>query len=355
MELKRLAPWACLLVLTACGQPPAAQDTPQTEDEPAVASIPVETQPVMQDSVSEYYHTTAVLEAPEAAEVVSRVTGIIGAIEVEEGDQVKAGQRLASIDARRYQLNLAKAQAELDVIEQELHRLNAIANKQLVSQETLAKLKYRREAALAERDLAQLQVHYSKITAPIDGIIAKRLVKNGNMATEYTPLFQVVQQHPLHGILHLPEQELSKVHPGQHAQLQLSGVDETIQAKILRIAPTVDPDTGTVKITLLVDNSAHRLKAGMFSRTRLRFDTHDNTLVLPRIAVIRQDLGHSVFVIHDGKASSRSVELGYSDGDRVEILSGLALGEQVVVRGHHQLRDDATVEVIESLQLAAKR
>ncbi|SHI14504.1 efflux RND transporter periplasmic adaptor subunit [Ferrimonas marina] len=352
MDIARLLPLVLLLGLSGCnGQ--ASSEAPDQADVPV--GIPVETQPVGQDSVSDYYHTTATLEAPEEAQVVSRIGGIIETIAVEEGDQVKAGQLLATIDAQRYRLNLSKAQAELDVIEQELQRLKQIANAQLVSQEQMAKLEYQQQAALAERDMAQLQLAYSRVVSPIDGVIATRMVKIGNMAQEHTPLFHVVQQHPLHGILHLPEQELSRVQLGQHAQLEVGGALGQVPATVLRIAPTVDPNTGTFKITLLVANPDRDLKAGMFSRARLRFDTHDNALVLPRIALIRQDLGHSVFVVSEGKAQSRNVELGFSDGDRVEILSGLNPGEEVVIRGHHQLRDDTPVEVIDALQLAAKQ
>ncbi|MBY5993883.1 efflux RND transporter periplasmic adaptor subunit [Ferrimonas balearica] len=359
MSYHRAPALLLLLALVGCGQPAAddAVDTAatETEAEETAPRLPVETQAVQRDSISAFYRTTATLEAPEEAQVVSRVSGIIESLEVEEGQSVSAGQVLARIDSRRYRLALDKAQAELDVIDQELERLNAIANQQLVSQETLAKLKYRRQAALAERDIAALQLEYSAVVSPIDGVVAKRFVKRGKMAAEYDSLFHIVQQDTLHGILHLPERELARVHPGQEAQLTIAGLAQVQPAKVLRIAPVVDADTGTFKITLEVANPRGLLKAGMFSRARLRFDTHDNTLVVPRMALLRQDQGHAVFVVAEGQAQSRTVTLGYEDGESVEILTGLAVGEQVVVRGQHQLKDEAQVEVIDTLQLAAQR
>ncbi|GAA5189074.1 efflux RND transporter periplasmic adaptor subunit [Ferrimonas gelatinilytica] len=336
--------------LLACGQQSNAADEAK-----AAPLVPVETGAVSRESVSHYYRTTALLEAPEEAKVVARIDGIIETLAVEEGDRVQAGQLLATLDPRHHRLHLNKAQAELDVIDQELNRLAAIANRQLVSEETIAKLQYRREAALAQRDLAQLQWQYSQITAPIDGVIAKRHAKVGNMAKVQEVLFEVVQQHPLHAVVHLPEQELGRVRLQQEARLSLQGVDGPVPAQVLRIAPTVDPDTGTAKITLLVNNEARHLKAGMFSNVQLRFDTHENALVLPRIALIRQDLGHAVFVIKEGMAERREVTLGYSEGEQVEVVAGLTEGDQVVVRGHHQLHDGTEVTVIDPLQLAAGR
>lgn len=339
-----------LLTLAACSQAPD-----QAGDAEEVVKIPVETRTVGLDSVSAYYRTTAILEAPEEAEVVARVSGIVEQLLVEEGHKVKAGQLLARIDPKRYQLALNKAQAELDVIDQELNRLKAIANKQLVSQETLSKLSYRRQAALAEREIAALELEYSAVSSPIDGVVAKRIIKRGKMAGEYEPLFHIVQQDTLHGIIHLPERELDRVRTGQQAELELSGRSEPVIAQVLRIAPVVDADTGTFKITLEMENRDGILKAGMFSRARLRFDTHHNALVVPRIALVRQDLGHSVFVVQDGQAHARTIELGYEDGEQVEILGGLDAGDQVVIRGQHQLKDDAMVEVIPPLELAEAR
>ncbi|MBY6226448.1 efflux RND transporter periplasmic adaptor subunit [Ferrimonas balearica] len=353
---------ALLVLLSGCSQP-AAEDTETTatdavetaETAEAAPKVPVEIQPVAVDSISAYYRTTALLEAPEEAQVVARVSGLVESLHVEEGQRVEAGQKLATIDPRRYRLALNKAQAELDVIDQELERLNAIANQQLVSQETLAKLVYRRQAALADRDIAALQLEYSTVASPIAGVVAKRFVKRGKMASEMDALFHIVQQDTLHGILHLPERELSKVRTGQSAELTVDGLDTPQRAQVLRIAPVVDPDTGTFKITLSIDNQQGELKAGMLSRARLRFDTHHDTLVVPRMALLRQDLGHSVFVIEEGQARSQAVQVGFQDGERVEILQGLQAGQQVVVRGQHQLKDDAEVEVIPSLQLAAQR
>ncbi|MBY6188435.1 efflux RND transporter periplasmic adaptor subunit [Marinobacter hydrocarbonoclasticus] len=347
-----------MLALSGCSQSaPEAPDTAanETQEEETTPRVPVETQSVSVENVSAYYRTTALLEAPEEAQVVARVTGIIESLHVEEGQLVKAGQKLATIDPKRYRLALNKAQAELDVIDQELDRLNAIANQQLVSQETLAKLEFRRQAALADRDIAALELEYSSVVSPIDGVVAKRYVKRGKMAAEHEALFHIVHQETLHGILHLPERELPRIRLGQEAELTVEGLQQVRLATVLRIAPVVDPETGTFKITLSVDNQEGILKAGMLSRARVRFDTHHDTLVVPRMALVRQDLGHAVFVINDGQAQSRAVQLGYEDGERVEILEGLEAGEQVVVRGQHQLKDDAQVEVIPSLQLAAQR
>ncbi|WP_298439285.1 efflux RND transporter periplasmic adaptor subunit [uncultured Ferrimonas sp.] len=354
MELKLVAAVFATGLLCACA--PTAEESVDAEPEQAkIIAMPVEIQLASSSAISHFYQTTALLEAPQEAQVVARVSGMVEEIHAEEGDNVQAGQLLASIDPKHYRLALNKAQAELDVIDQELARMQAIANKQLVSEEAMAKLSYRRQSALADRDLAQLNLQYSQVSSPINGVVAKRQIDRGNMATEMaTNLFHVVQQQQLHAIIHLPEQEISNVALNQLAKLQIDGLAHSHNAKVLRIAPTVDSASGTIKVTLAVPNQHGQLRSGMLAKAKLQFDTHMDATVMPRNALLRQDNGHAVFVISNNKAQIRNVTLGYSDNGQVEVLSGVDAGEQVVIRGQHQLKDDADVEVVNTLRLAAK-
>ncbi|WP_028117569.1 efflux RND transporter periplasmic adaptor subunit [Ferrimonas senticii] len=341
-----------LLTLTACGNSNADESAESDSKQPQVVAIPVETQMAASGDISHFYQTTAVLEAPQQAQVIARISGMVEQLLVEEGDRVKAGQSLAQIDPKHYQLALNKSQAELDVIDQELDRMHAIANEQLISEEQLARLSYQRQAALADRDLAKLRLQYSQVASPIDGVIAKRYIDQGNMATEMaTALFEVVQQQQLHAIVHLPEQQLPQVSVGQVAELSVDGLPHAYRAEVLRIAPTVDADSGTIKITLQVDNQQQQLRSGMLSRAKLQFDHRDNVTLINAAALLRQDSGHSVFVIDGDNAQIRPVQLGYRDGEQVQILDGINVGEQVVIRGQHQLKDNARVEVVGALNI----
>ncbi|MCE9687783.1 efflux RND transporter periplasmic adaptor subunit [Shewanella sp. AS16] len=346
-ELKIALPLLLVSLLGACSQEPEAKE----EDKYAV---PIETTVVSQGNVSSFYSTTATLEAPQEAKVVSRIAGLIQSIAVEEGDRVRKGQVLAVIDAKRQKYDLDRSEAEVKIIEQELNRLKKMSNKEFISADAMSKLEYNLQAAIAKRDLAALQVQESHVTSPIDGVIAKRYVKTGNMAQEFEELFYVVNQDELHGIVHLPEQQLQSLRLGQDAQVYTGKQHgQAIAAKVLRISPIVDAQSGTFKVTLAVPNQDSSLKAGMFTRVELRYDTHKNVITVPYNALINQDNKLALYVINGTNASRREVQLGYREGDTVEIVSGVEPGEQIVIRGHQNLKDQSLVEVITPLDLAS--
>ncbi|MBT1445010.1 efflux RND transporter periplasmic adaptor subunit [Shewanella sp. JM162201] len=346
---KLALPLLFVAVLTACGKEEAKKEEEKF-------AIPVETQFVVQGNVSSFYSTTATLEAPVEAHVVTRIAGLIESIHVEEGDRVKKGQLLAVIDAKRQQYDLDRSEAEVLIIEQELQRVKKMKNKEFVSADSIAKLEYNLQAAIARRDLAQLQVKESRIVSPVDGVVANRNVKAGNMAKEFEELFYVVNQDELHGIVHLPEQQLASLRLGQHADLYASN-DKTraTSAEVLRISPVVDAKSGTFKVTLKVPNQQGSLKAGMFTRVELKYDTHENVITVPYNAVINQDNKQTLYVIKEAQAERREVQLGYREGSMVEVVAGLNPGEQLVIRGQQNLKDQSTVEVINPLNVASAK
>ncbi|XOV77614.1 MAG: efflux RND transporter periplasmic adaptor subunit [Aestuariibacter sp.] len=335
-------------LLTGCGE---AEATNSAEQEEEVISIPVEVAALLNGDISSNYETTAVLEAKEEAFVVARASGIIEEIFVEEGDYVEKGQALAKLETERYILNLQKAKANLKGIQQELDKIDKVYNKKLVSEDSYDKLKSQFESAQASLEIAKLDLEETTIVAPISGFIAERNAKVGNLTESFQRqrMFHIVEQKELYGIVHLPEKELSRVHKDQGAALALTALgDKNVAAFVERISPVIDSATGTFKVTLRVPNESNHLKAGMFAKVKLNYDTRQNATLLPRRALLQIDDQVNVFVVKDGKASKVAVKIGYQEGDYVEVLEGLSGDEQVVITGHHNLKDHADVEVVNS-------
>ncbi|MGJ8681369.1 efflux RND transporter periplasmic adaptor subunit [Paraglaciecola sp.] len=333
-------------LLSSCGEAEAITDKKKKE---VVISVPVETSNLILGDISSNYATTAVLEAKEEAFVVPRASGIIQEIFVEEGDYVKKGQVLAQIEPRRYHLNLDRAKANLVGIEKELNKIDKVYNKKLISDDTYDKVTAQYKSAKATLSLAELDLKEATIVAPISGFIAERNAKVGNLTESFqrARMFHIVQQKELYGIVHLPEKELSKVHEDQQAILELTAFSgQKSPAYVERISPVIDSKTGTFKVTLRVPNPNNTLKAGMFAQVKLNYDTHENAVLLPRKALLSIDDSVNVFVINEGVANKLSVSVGYQEGEYVEILSGLTGEEQVVITGHHNLRDKAPVEIV---------
>lgn len=336
-------------MLAACspGQKDKGADRAADGEEEAPATVPVEVAPVERGSVYAVYTGTASLETDADALVVAKVGGEVRQILAEEGDRVQADQVMARLDGDRLRLEMERAQANLRKLEQEYQRNVQLHEKGLVSAGAFEDIKYELESLRAAYNLARLEYSYTEIRAPIEGVVAERFIKVGNTISPNDPVFHVTDMDPLIAYVHVPEREFRRLSPGQPAELVVDAIPrETFAAKIQRISPVVDAETGTFKITMEVPDPTGRLKPGMFGRFNIVWDAREDALLVPRVAVVDDETEQSVFVVNDGKAERRAVRLGYPRGDRIEVVEGLEGDEQVVVIGQAGLKDGAGVEVI---------
>ena len=330
-------------ILTACSEPEAKEEDKTV----AEFAIPVMVASIERKDISSNFHTTATLESRNEAEIITRVTGIIEELTVEEGDFVEKGQLLARVDARRYQLALDKAEAELGGLDQELQRLSLMAEKQLVSAQASDKLKYQHRAAIAAKELAALDLKDSQIVAPISGYISQRFIKTGHFTQGYQKLFHIVDQSSLQAVVYLPEHKLSYVELGQQALLQFSArKDKQFLAQVRSISPVIDSRSGTFKVILSITNEEMQLKPGMFAQIALTFDTHKNTLTIPTDAIITLDNQSKIYLVKDNKAIEVLINKGFVQEQLTEISGELQEGDSVVVNGQHNLKENALVEIL---------
>ncbi len=312
-----------------------------------VEAIPVEAANVTRGDVSAYYATTATLEAENEADVVAKISGVIKQVLVEEGDRVNAGQALAILDEEQYRLEVTRAEANLARLENDFNRNKEMFERNLISAEAFERVKFEMESQKATLELARLSVEYSTIRATISGVISARMIKTGNMVTTNQALFSITDMDPLQAIIFVPEHEMSKIRVGQSTLLQIDAIPGTeFSGRVERISPIVDRTTGTFKVTVFVKDASNRLKPGMFSRVRIVYDVRYQTLVMPKGALISEDGRTTVFVVQDSIVLRRPVEVGYTNGTKVEILKGLELGASVITVGQNSLRDSSKVFVI---------
>lgn len=331
------------IFLAGCGETTADV----AEEKEKEFAIPVSIASIERNSISSNFHTTATLESRTEADIITRVTGIIEQLSVEEGDYVEKGQILAKIDPRRYQLGLDKADAELSGIKQELQRLSLMAEKKLVSAQASDKLKYQYQAAVAARKLAELDLQDSQIIAPISGFISHRYVKPGYFTQGYQKLFHIVDSTNLEAVVYLPEHQLSNVELDQQASLSFSArKNQTYQAIVRSISPVIDPTSGTFKVILSIGNNEQELKPGMFAQIALTFATHNDTFTIASDAIITMDNNSKIYLVKDNKAIEVQISKGFIEGQLTEITGDIKEGDAVVVNGQHNLKADALVEVL---------
>jgi membrane fusion protein (multidrug efflux system) len=331
----------CLVALAGCHG--------KAKDAPAAAPpAPVEVQPAARGEMLAVYSGTAPIEADGEAVVVAKVGGELRQLLVEEGAHVRKGQVLARLDGERLRLEAAQSKAQLSKLERDYKRNVELQQRGLVAVSAFENLRYEVDAARAAYDLTALQLSYTDIRAPIDGVVAERFVKAGNTLNPNDKLFRVADLSPLVAHVHVPESELRKLRTGQVASAQVDAAGGAFQSFIQRISPVVDSNTGTFKVTLELRDPSNKLKPGMFARIDIVHERRTDVVRIARSALLEDDGNQRVFVVQAGKAVSRPVTLGLTNGPLVEVLSGVAVGDPVVIVGQGTLKDGSPVRVVTS-------
>jgi membrane fusion protein (multidrug efflux system) len=351
MSLHRLGPaiLACAIFVAACGQ--NGHESLADENEGETAAIPVEVGNPTRGDIVAMYSGTAPIEAFAEADVIAKVAGEVREILVEEGDDVKKGQILARLDGDRLRLELNQSQANLRKLQRDYERNVDLKDKGLISSGDFDKIKYEMEALEASYNLASLELNYTQIRAPIDGVISERFIKLGNTISANEPAFRVTSFDPLVAYLHIPEREYRHIAEGQPVGIDIDALQgQRIIASVTRVSPIVDPQTGTFKITVEISDDARRIKPGMFGRISIVYDRHENVLQTPRSAIIEESGETSIFVVEDDKAIRKFVQTGYSNAGMVEITAGITDDDRVVTVGQIGLKDNAIVTVINAAE-----
>ena len=373
--LQRVLVSSLILLLAACGGKGGAQ-----ADADSHARVPVEVAAAIHAPINASYSGTAALEAEHEADVDSKASGVLLKLYVEEGDHVKAGQLLAQIDPASASNQLAQSSAQLRKAQTTYQRAAKAIEKQLIPKQEYEQDMYDMQAQAAATQGAALQLSWTRITAPIDGVISRRMVKQGNLVQANQAIFHIVDMDPLTATLNVPEREIGTLKHGQPVKLAVDALPgKAFSGSILRIAPVVDANSGTFRVTCLFDNTAagnEVLRPGMFGRIDIVYDQRRDALVIPRSALIDEDGETAVFVVARGTAKPkaadkgkpvpgdavaaeagkpaapafvakrRTVRIGYVDGDRVEIRGGLSAGERVITIGRDAVRDGSEIQVL---------
>jgi membrane fusion protein (multidrug efflux system) len=357
---------AASLAMVGCGKkgPDAAAKGPDGKEEvklgpdgkpiPKVEAVPVEVAKAARHAISASYSGTANLEAPGEAQVVAKTSGVMVQLMAEEGDQVKAGQVLARLDGDKARLEAARQLATVRKLQDNYERAQEMAAKKLVSAESADQIKYDLEAARAAYDLAKLELSYTSITAPISGVVAQRMVKPGNLIALNAPVFRIVNNAHLEGVLNAPERETGRLKVGLPLRMVVDAVPgKVFEGRVDRIAPVMDSSSGTFRVVCAFENFPE-LRPGMFGRIEVVYDQRTNALTVPRIALLEDEGEPAVYVIEGKTAKRKTVQLGYTNGEIAEIRSGLKEGDQVVTAGKVAIRDGTQVQVIDTANGASR-
>jgi len=337
----------CLLALAACGGGGSGEAKAKAgEEKKGPEAVPVEVAQASRRAIAASYTGTAPLEARAESQVIAKTSGVALSVLAEEGQTVRAGQTLVRLDAARAELQAAQTAAMMRKLESNYARSRQLADQKLISANDNDQLRYDLENARAANKLANLELSYANVKAPISGVIAQRSIKAGNFVQINTPIFRIVDTSRLEAVLNVPERELATLKPGLPVQLRVDAVPGKIfSGTVARIAPVVDSGSGTFRVISTFEGGG-MLQPGMFGRLQIDYDNRADALVVPRAALLDDEGDPAVFVVRKNTVARVPVKVGYMDGGWVEIREGLKLGDRVVIAGKTALRDGSVVQVL---------
>ena len=204
------------------------------------------------------------------------------------------------------------------------------------------------EAAQATLDVARAELARAAIRSPITGTVTKRAINDGEAVDPATPAFEVIDSSSLDVVANLPAGFLGRVKTGDLASVHVEPLpDKEFSGGVVKVAPSVDPQTNTVAVRVRLANPDGELKAGIFANARIAVEIHQNALVVPQTALVVQGDETFVFVSKGDKVEKRKVTVGIRDGNRVEITEGLEENERVVTQGAYGLGDGTKIKIVQ--------
>ncbi|HDI51221.1 hypothetical protein DRP98_08585 [candidate division KSB1 bacterium] len=360
-----------IVILTALVSSCSRNDSSGEEAETA---IPVKIMTVALGNVVQSLNYNGDVEAEYEVKVFSKIPDRIEKFFVDEGDRIAKGAPIAQILATTIEQAVTQAEANLAAVKareanlrleyeraQRLFRENAMSKRQfdgISAQYEATKAQVRQvQAALAS---ARTQLNDATVTAPIAGIIGNKYYQAGDMAMPTLPLVSIVKMERVKITFDATEEDLGKLAIGQNAVVRVKSYPGlSFEGEVIKISPVLDPVTHMAKVEVLVNNSAHKLKPGMYAQVEVTTGVIRNVIVVPRHVTIENTSlervngkdkvikNYYVFVVKNNQAEQRKLNVQYVNHESIAVDSGIKVGEKLVIAGQNNLRDGITVSIVE--------
>jgi RND family efflux transporter MFP subunit len=323
------------LIAVGCSKKEVKDETKKTTD---VFKVKIEQ--AQSREIDRIYEYSTTVDAAVKNYIASAGGTRIEKIFVEVGDVVRKGQQLVKMESTQ----LATTLAQLENLKIELERVKALYQSGGVSKQQLDQLQMQYDVAKKSAENLKDNIY---LTSPINGIVTARNFDNGDVAAGQ-PILQVMQINPVKLKINIPESFYNNVKKGMQvkAKTEIFG-EEEFAGTVSLIYPTIDPLTRTFTCEVKVNNANSKLKPGMFGRVELNLGKAATIMVSDK-AVVKQSGSNDkyIFVENNGVVEYRKVQLGRRIEDKIEVISGIADGENVVITGQSKLMDGTKVEVI---------
>jgi RND family efflux transporter MFP subunit len=311
--------------------------------------------------LNSYLVLNGIVEPERMVEIFSRLSAYVKQIIKEEGDYVRQNEILATLDDTEIRTSYQQSQIQLDQakLSAEEERKNYERSQELIKKDLISEQEFQtaenayKQAQLeyanrqeSFKDL-QLQLNWTKIRALSEGYITERLIEMGDKVNANQQVYTIEDFKPLLIRVYVPTSDSTQLQTGMLSEVTTEVLEGTVfNGTVKLINPRIDVETGTVKVTVEVNDESLRLKPGMFVEARIIIGKKEGVLAIPRKAILYKQNKTYVFVANQNQVSQREVTLGLIEEDMLEITSGLEEGEVIVIVGVEGLEDGDRIEVV---------
>src|SRR5881296_1536146 len=342
----RDAVWLMTLAIAAgaCKKGKAGGPDPAGGGGGAPMGMPVEVVVARTDTVRDEISATGQIEAVQSIELRPEVDGRIVEILIREGQEVEQGTPLFKVDDAQLRAQVAQLEAQRDLAQQALARAKDLAQQNASSAADLEKAEAEARSAQAQYDLQRIRLDRTTVRAPFAGVVGQRYVSLGDYVTTSTKLVSLHTVNPQRASFQVPERFARQLRPGQQVAFRVAAIaGRDFSGTVDFVDPVVQLPGRTILVKARVLNPERLLQPGMFIEARLVTAVRPKAVVIPEDAVVPAEGANFVWVVKDGKADRRAVNLGVRTPGFIEIASGVDTGVQVVVGGLELLAPGAPV------------
>lgn len=302
---------------------------------------------VVLETLSNSVFTTGTVLANEEVELRSEVSGKIVRILFKEGSFVSKGDLLIKINDADLQAQLRRAESKVKLSQEKEARQRQLRDGNLISQEEYDNTVGELNVNLADFDLIKAQIDKTEIRAPFSGIVGLRSVSEGSYVTTSTVMARLQNFNSIKVDFSIPERYSASVKTGDELEFKISGSSNQFKAKVYAIEPKIDPGTRTLQIRAICSSSYKELIPGAFANVELSLKQTSDAILIPTVSIVPELKGQRVYLYKSGVVVPQNIELGTREETRVQVTSGLSLGDTVITSGILQIRPNSKVKISE--------
>ena len=314
-----------------------------------------ETPPILVkvEKISELSHSQDItvsgnVEGNKTVRLGFLVAGRINRVNYNEGEFVRSGQLLATIDSTSYSIAKEIADVQVGQVTDEHSRLKMMYERNSISESDFRKIDYALQGALAQQKLHNKNLSDTRLYSTIDGILLKRLAEPGEIVATGMPILVVSDISKVKVNAYIPENQLQYVHIGQKAQVRIGALEQSFTGDVTEVGSLADAMTRAFTIKIEVANSGQIIRPGMIADVTLPDVSQKTVVSVPASVILRTPEGQAYVFVADeqkGQAFQRYISLGGFYGDKIEVVSGLSEGEIIVTGGQQKLTNGSRITI----------